>query len=287
MPVGVYGSRIGGARRAAERKQGFYTCCSCGQRRPVDEYAPSSIARKLFRCHGCVAEVKTRARRHAGIPSREELAAAAESREAARRGAALIRSREMSASRAEDRERRQASPTIRCSKCRQEKGRGDFFPSQTACCKSCTKRRDYERFKRDCRDLSDSYVKRQLQKHVRLRARQIPMVMVEAKRVQLAIGRLVAPKSRASLADRLLRRTERRSPDECWPWTGGTEQGYGYINSNTGVKLRVHRVAYELYVGPIPPSFEVWRICANKLCLNPAHLEVKRAARPRRTSNGD
>lgn len=59
----------------------------------------------------------------------------------------------------------------------------------------------------------------------------------------------------------------------CWLWTGGyNAAGYGLI-AVSGRMLRVHRVAYEFYVGPIPESLELDHLCRNKGCFNPGHLE--------------
>jgi hypothetical protein len=35
-----------------------------------------------------------------------------------------------------------------------------------------------------------------------------------------------------------------------------------------------HRVAHELFIGPIPDGFEVDHLCRERLCVNPAHLEA-------------
>jgi hypothetical protein len=77
----------------------------------------------------------------------------------------------------------------------------------------------------------------------------------------------------------------------CWEWQGSRdEQGYGRVKR--GWKMsRVHRVVYELLVGPIPddrPALDHVRArgCRSKACCWPAHLEpvtnaenVRRAGR--------
>lgn len=56
-------------------------------------------------------------------------------------------------------------------------------------------------------------------------------------------------------------------------WTGGlSPSGYGRIKV-AGKYLRVHRVAYELFVGPIPAGLIVMHTCDNPPCCNPAHLK--------------
>lgn len=61
---------------------------------------------------------------------------------------------------------------------------------------------------------------------------------------------------------------------DCQIWTGpiGTA-GYGVI-SRSGIIQRAHRVAYELYVGPIPKGLVVRHLCNVKACVNPDHLAV-------------
>lgn len=58
----------------------------------------------------------------------------------------------------------------------------------------------------------------------------------------------------------------------CWIWTGGrTSGGYGSI-SVRGKKVYVHRLAWQLFKGPIPPGMDVLHSCDNPPCFNPEHL---------------
>ena len=61
----------------------------------------------------------------------------------------------------------------------------------------------------------------------------------------------------------------------CHEWSGARwASGYGAIEVNYKTR-RAHRVAYELFVGPIPEGMVVrHKVCDNPCCVNPAHLRV-------------
>jgi len=62
-------------------------------------------------------------------------------------------------------------------------------------------------------------------------------------------------------------------PDGCWEWDGRKNiGGYGMVHWK-GKRPVVHRVAYELLVGPIPDGLTLDHLCRNPGCCNPAHLE--------------
>ena len=95
------------------------------------------------------------------------------------------------------------------------------------------------------------------------------------------------------IADRLLKRAVWNEAG-CLIWTGA-RSGRGLYGSISVKKWappgrnylhqRTHRVAYELFVGPVPDGLEIDHTCHNRsdcdlgqdcphrLCLNPAHLE--------------
>lgn len=58
---------------------------------------------------------------------------------------------------------------------------------------------------------------------------------------------------------------------ECWTWTGSTAKGYGQIKIEGDV-LRAHRVAFEMFNGPLPDGMHALHTCDNPLCCNPRHL---------------
>ncbi|MCP4902640.1 MAG: HNH endonuclease [bacterium] len=60
--------------------------------------------------------------------------------------------------------------------------------------------------------------------------------------------------------------------DECILWTGKhTPQDYGYASVDGECKL-IHRVMYEVFIGPIPEGMLVRHTCDVRNCVNPEHL---------------
>lgn len=85
----------------------------------------------------------------------------------------------------------------------------------------------------------------------------------------------------APLAERLWRKVEKGTADECWEWQGKrSTKGYGLIarGSRDMRSDRAHRVAYEVARGPIPAGLFVLHHCDNPPCCNPSHLFLGTAA---------
>lgn len=97
------------------------------------------------------------------------------------------------------------------------------------------------------------------------------------------------------LADRLwaeVTKPEDEDSDDCWTWTGrrAGQMRYGQIWEN-GHYYYVHRVAYELLVGPIPEDLDLDHECHNRaaeaglcdggpdcphhVCVRPSHMKPK------------
>lgn len=63
----------------------------------------------------------------------------------------------------------------------------------------------------------------------------------------------------------------------CWKWLGNIDKaGYGQGSWTVEGRRRtflVHRLTYELFVGPIPLGLTIDHLCRNRGCVNPEHLE--------------
>ncbi len=56
---------------------------------------------------------------------------------------------------------------------------------------------------------------------------------------------------------------------ECWLWLGTkNDQGYGMFKHQ-----RTHRLAYEMWNGPLIKGLEIDHLCRTHDCINPDHLE--------------
>lgn len=87
--------------------------------------------------------------------------------------------------------------------------------------------------------------------------------------------RVPRPYLRRPLDVRLFKRVNKVA-DGCWLWTGQDNgAGYGMIRhcGQCERRLMVHRVAYELLVGPIPDGLFLDHLCRTPRCVRPDHLE--------------
>lgn len=67
---------------------------------------------------------------------------------------------------------------------------------------------------------------------------------------------------------------EKRGPDDCWPWKGCCNKGYGMFRVGQKICL-AHRYSFLLANGFLPKGrlMVIAHTCENSSCINPKHLE--------------
>lgn len=78
---------------------------------------------------------------------------------------------------------------------------------------------------------------------------------------------------------RFLEKVRIQGDKECWIWVYYCDpRGYGKFTRRTGksggAQVPAHRFSHELFIGPIPPGFQVHHKCDNPSCVKPDHLEA-------------
>jgi len=77
-----------------------------------------------------------------------------------------------------------------------------------------------------------------------------------------------------NVEERFMKYVEPEPNSGCWLWTGGIAwDGYGNFKV-PGHQRQAHRIAYELWRGPIPDGLQLDHLCSVRSCVNPAHLEA-------------
>ena len=102
--------------------------------------------------------------------------------------------------------------------------------------------------------------------------------------LELAVAKLLVPPrvvdlspgnrwSEETLEEKFVRRCK-AIPNGCIEFVSYRDkQGYTRIWDGRQKSL-AHRVAHELFIGPIPEGYQVDHLCFNRACVNPAHLEA-------------
>lgn len=70
------------------------------------------------------------------------------------------------------------------------------------------------------------------------------------------------------------RKVDKEAPNGCWQWLG-SQGAKGYAQWHIAGKIiYVHRYAYNVLVGEIPPELIIDHLCRNRSCVNPEHIEL-------------
>lgn len=77
----------------------------------------------------------------------------------------------------------------------------------------------------------------------------------------------------ANIAERFWSKVDVRGENDCWPWKGATQKGYGHFRLNNPRRTRkAHTISYELTYGEFPTGMEGCHTCDNPICCNPKHV---------------
>ena len=81
--------------------------------------------------------------------------------------------------------------------------------------------------------------------------------------------------NKAKIFLRFWPKVQNRKIDCCWIWIGAKcSSGYGNfrMGGKYGKIVAAHRLAWELWIGPVPSGLQVLHNCDTRSCVNPCHL---------------
>lgn len=192
----------------SRRRRGAKTCSRCRKEKPLKDFnvvrykgkkpTHSDWVGPSAYCRECNAQQKREDRaKRAGFSSWDEWRRAVRAEREARaqavareRAAALTEKLE----RESKTERKRTASTLRCNRCGLWLPRSRFHSSELDDCRECVSVRDREQFQKDCKNLTDRYIRKLLTKRNGLRSADVPMALVEAKRAQMMVQRAVSPR---------------------------------------------------------------------------------------------
>lgn len=78
------------------------------------------------------------------------------------------------------------------------------------------------------------------------------------------------------------------NPHDCWIWHGAISDRNRPLAFVKNRKIYASRIAYEIFIGPIPHGLFILHSCDNSLCINPEHLRpgTRRENNNERTAKG-
>jgi hypothetical protein len=78
------------------------------------------------------------------------------------------------------------------------------------------------------------------------------------------------------MKDKLLAYSKVDKKTGCRIWTAQVKDNFPVVRKTRSNRLKAHFVAYEIWVGKIPSGMRVIQSCANRICINPDHLMLKK-----------